>query len=206
MTMPGDASDIAPQRPAEPRPVPLSIALLNRRSVGGAIVVALCALFFIVVLPAVEDAIEEDGLSVGVPLAVGENLTVTPSEEWVLSDASDTDFTTLTNGGAQMIITPAVEVDAPVAAQIQDSADALADDPDNSWVVAEPTTFTTTAGDAGASVTAQSKESVTQVWIVSDGTMETTLLLTSPVAVWDGIADSAAQIAASVRFTEEQLP
>ncbi len=186
--------------------MPLSIALLNRQSIGGAAAILLSALFFILVLPAIGDYVKGEDLTVGVPLAVGENLQVTPPPGWVLSDSEDGDFTALTNSGAQLIITSATPAAESVATRTQTLADALADNPDNSWVVTPPSTFTTTAGDSGATVTAQSKDAATQVWVVSNGDLQTTLVLTSPLSVWDGISDSANAIAASVKFTPEQLP
>lgn len=188
------------------RTVPLSVALLNRRSVSGAIVVTLCALFFIVVLPAIDDLVEGSDLSVGVPLAVGESLEVTSTQGWVLKSTSGAKSTTLTNSGAQLVITPAAEVSDSVPTQIQRIGDALADDPDNSWVVAEPTTFTTKAGDSGAAVTGQSKESATQIWVVSNGTVQTTLVLTAPVSVWEKVTQGATDIVDSVKFIEADLP
>ncbi|WP_061963083.1 hypothetical protein [Demequina aurantiaca] len=186
--------------------MPLSVALLNKQSIGGAAAILLCALFFILVLPAISDHVKGEDLTVGVPLAVGENLQVTPPPGWVLSNTAEGGMTSLTNSGAQLVITSAAPATESVATRIQTLADALADDPNNSWVVTPPSTFTTTAGDSGATVTAQSKDAATQVWVVSDGNLQTTLVLTSPLSVWDGISDSANAIAASVKFTPEDLP
>lgn len=186
--------------------VPLSVALLNKQSIGGAAAILLCALFFILVLPAINESMKGENLTVGVPLAVGGSLQVTPPPGWVLGDSKGADFTVLTNSGAQVVITPATEQTDSVATQIQVAADGLANDPDRSWVVTPPTTFATTAGDTGATVTAQSKDTATQVWIVSEGNLQTTLVLTSPISVVDGVADGADAIAASVKFTTEVLP
>lgn len=185
--------------------VPLSVALLNRRSVGGAVGILLSALFFILVVPAINDALQAEGLTVGVPLAVGEDLQVIPPPGWVLSD-TEGDFTALTNSGAQIVITPAKAATQSVSAHIEAQATALADDPDNSWVVTSPTTFTTAAGDSGATVTAQSKDSGTQVWVIANGDLQTTLVLTAPVAVWDATIDGANQVASSVKFLPAELP
>ncbi|WP_430868172.1 hypothetical protein [Demequina aurantiaca] len=186
--------------------VPLSVALLNKQSIGGAAAILLCALFFIVVVPAINDSVQGEDLTVGTSLAVGEDLSVNPPPGWVLDEDPTADSTILINSGAQMVITPATDAFTTVADQITTMATSLADDPDNSWVVTPPTTFVTTAGDPGATVTAQSKESATQIWIVSNGDLQTTLVLSSPLAVWDGVVDSANAIAASVNFNGGQLP
>jgi len=188
------------------RPIPLSVALLNRRSVGGAIVVALAALFFILVLPSIDAAVKERDLTVGERVAVGEYVSVTPGPGWALKPESGDSFTTLTNSGAQLVVMPASPATNDTAAQIAAVAKDLADDPDTSWVVAPPTTFVTSTGDAGAMVTAQSKAAATQVWIVGGDDWQTTIVLTSPIAVWDTIASSANAMAESVTFREPELP
>lgn len=194
------------ERRARRTAVPFSVALLNKQSVGGASAILLVALFFILVVPAVGDAMKGAELTVGVPLAVGEQLQVTPPPGWVHNDKEGDASTVVTKSGAQLSISPATAPTEAVVTQIQTIADDLADDPDNSWVVTPPTTFTTTAGDSGATVTAQSKDSATQVWVISNADLQTTLVLRAPLAVWDVIADGADTIAASVKFTPEELP
>lgn len=188
------------QRETRGHAIPLSIALLNRRSVGGAVAVMLTALFFILVLPALSEMVAQDDLEVGAPVAIGQELIVTPEPDWALSDHTTTTFTVLTNSGAQLIITPASKFTVPVANQIKKAADAIANDPDKSWVVAPATTFATTAGDPGATVTAQSKETSTQTWIVAHDGLQATFVLVAPLAVWDKVNASATAIVESVRF------
>lgn len=193
---------------AEPtnNPVPLSVALLNRRSLGGAVVVMVCALFFILALPALGEMVAQDDIEVGSPLQVGEELTVTPGSGWALSPHSTDSYTALTNSGAQLIITPAKPLTEPVSDQIQATADALANDPDKSWVVAKPTTINTAAGDSGATVTAQSKEATTQTWIIVHGRRQVTFVLVAPLAVWEKVTATATAIVESARFVETAEP
>lgn len=203
-----DAVSTEPVTPPTPRAtkVPLSVALLNRRSLGGAAVVLLSALFFILVIPALDDLIEHTELEVGTPLAVGENLLMTPAQGWALSPDSTQAQTILTNSGTQIVVTPAQPLSQPVADQIQDASDALANDPDKSWVVTEPTTFTTLAGDPGATVTAQSKETSTQSWIVTHDGSQATVVLVAPVAVWDAVSEGATDIVESLQFAQTVEP
>jgi hypothetical protein len=169
-------------------------------------VVLLSALFFILVIPALDDLIEHTELEVGTPLAVGENLLMTPAQGWALSPDSTQAQTILTNSGTQIVVTPAQPLSQPVADQIQDASDALANDPDKSWVVTEPTTFTTLAGDPGATVTAQSKETSTQSWIVTHDGSQATVVLVAPVAVWDAVSEGATDIVESLQFAQTVEP
>ncbi|WP_062465275.1 hypothetical protein [Demequina soli] len=168
---------------------PLAVRLIGRGSLAGALVVLLIALAYAVVLPRV--AIAVSAPSAPQRVDIGGGATVAVSEDW--SQASSAAGTlTLTQGGAQLVITaprasttpPAVRIDALARSWLASSADP------NS-VATTPKGFTTDAGDDAATVVVQEATQTGEAWVVSDGTQEVVAALTSPTASWDAASASA---------------
>ena len=154
--------------PAESPPrhtlVPLSVGLLSRRSILGAVVVGAIAAFYIAVVPWVGHiASGEPSFTPGEPYVVAGSVQITPQAGWQLDPTSNELFTTLTKSGASLIITGAVAADRTAEEMAQTAADGLRADQNNTWVIAEPQTFVTDAGDHGVTVVAHTPKTANEI-------------------------------------------
>lgn len=189
-----------------PRPLPVSVGLLGRRSVVGAAVVLGVALLFILVLPLINHAVRgPNDFRPGEPYVVGGNVQITPAPGWQLDSTSEL-FTTLAKSGAVLVITGASPADATAVELLQPTIDGLNGDTTNTWVVGEPQTFVTDAGDHGASVTGHSTDTAQETWVIISGDMSATLVADSPDSVWATVSPELDAMAASVVILTEETP
>ncbi|WP_062467302.1 hypothetical protein [Demequina maris] len=192
------AADAASQGQAQP----LSVRLIGRGSLAGAIVIVAVAMIYAVVLPAVADV-----LSAPPPpqvIDIGAGATVTTSADWSVS-VSHPGVTTLTQDGATLAITTPHASDlhpAQSIATVTEQWVAQAQEDGQGIVAPQPRAFTTTAGDDAATVTLQEPLQTRQAWAVSDGSQQVLILLTAPPAAWESTNASAQSLVRSLRFAE----
>ncbi|WP_062313170.1 hypothetical protein [Demequina rhizosphaerae] len=188
------------------QPQPLSVRLIGRGSLAGAVIVVAVALLYAVLLPAVADV-----MSAPPPpqtIEIGAGATVTTSSDWSVS-ASHPGITTLTQGGATLAITTPHASDlhpAQAIATVTEQWVAQAEADGQGIVAPQPRAFTTTAGDDAATVTLQEPLQTRQAWAVSDGTQQVIILLTAPPAAWESTNASAQSLVRSLRFATPEAP
>lgn len=180
-------------------PVPISVGLLSRGSIVGAVVVLAVVLSYAVVLPLVDNAVEGDNpFKVGEPFVVAESYRITPQPGWALEDANEL-FTTISRAGATLILTGAIEAE-PIEEALQPTLDAFAADTTNTWLVGETQTFVTNAGDHGVKVVAHGTDSAQESWVITDGDQNITAVASSPEAVWKNVAGELDAMVSSIVF------
>lgn len=178
--------------------VPISVGLLSRHSIVGGLVVGFIALFYILGVPLLNGVVEGDNpFKAGEPYVVRDSFQITPQPGWEIVTENEL-LTTIGSSGAQLVLIPAVAADQTLEEAIQPSIDGLEADTTNTWVISEPTTFVTDAGDHGIKVVGHSPTQATETWVISNGEMTVTLLATSPDSVWNAISPKMDAIAASV--------
>lgn len=184
-------------------PVPISVGLLSRRSLLGAIVVLGVSLFFIVVLPIINSAVKgENPFIPGQPYVVSGTVQITPQPGWELGVSSDL-LTTITKSGASFVVVGAAPADQTPEESIQGAIEGLQADQNNTWVIGDPQTFVTDAGDHGVKLTAHTTNDAQESWAISSGEVSTTVLATSPDSVWGSVVDELEAMASSVVFVTE---
>ncbi|WP_062519499.1 hypothetical protein [Demequina silvatica] len=179
---------------------PLSVRLIGRGSLAGALVILAVALVYAVALPAV--AREMSAPAPPRVVDIGAGATVTTSEDWSVS-ASHPGITTLTQAGATLSITaPHASALHPAQAieTVTDQWVAQAQEQGQGIVAPQPRAFTTDAGDDAATVTLQEPLQTRQAWVVSNGAEQVLVLLTAPPAAWESTNASAQSIVRSLGF------
>lgn len=189
------AADAAPQNAREP----LSVRLIGRGSATGALVIAVVALAYAVVLPLVAHAV-----SAPAPprvIDIGGGATVIADETW--SEGSPaTGQTTLTQGGATLVLSePEASEELPIETLDGLTARWIETAPEGS-VATAPRAFTTDAGDDAATVILQEPLQTVQAWVVSDGSHRVVAVLTAPPAAWEATSASAQVLVRSLTFAE----
>jgi len=185
--------------------VPLSVGLLGRRSLLGATVVLGIALMYILALPALNHAIKGEGdFAPGEPHVVGGNLQITPAPGWDLDDSSGL-LTVLSKAGATFVPTPAVDNEQTAEELAQVGIDGLKADTSNTWVIGEPQTFVTDAGDHGVSVTAHTTDQTQMTWVILNGSRSATIISYSPDSAWPTLSPEMNEMAASVVFLDDEV-
>lgn len=184
------------------RPLPVTVGLLGKRSIVGAVVVLSVALFYAAALPAINSSIKgEGGFVPGEPFVVGGTVQVTPAAGWELEGSNEL-FTTFTKSGATLVLIGAAENDA----SLQDQADlAIAGfeaDTADTWVIGQPQTFTTNVGDHGISVTAHSTSTASESFVIRHDLVTTTAILSSPESVWVSVTGDVDTMINSIVFVE----
>ena len=200
-----DSRDSLASSSAKP---PISVGLLSRRSIVGALVVLGVALVYIVVLPMADSAITSDGesLAVGEAHPVGCDILltqITPQPGWELDPVFDELYSSFSKSGASLLVVAAFPSTQTAEELMQTSVDAIAADSNTTWTVGDPQTFVTDAGDHGIKVVSHSPREAQENWVfVVDG-HATTLLATSPDGVWTSIVDELDAMVRSVRFVPQ---
>ncbi|MDN4483274.1 hypothetical protein [Demequina lignilytica] len=184
---------------ASPTREPLAVRLIGRGSLAGALLVLGIAALYAVALPMVAER-----ASAPAPpriVDIGGGASVVSEETW--SEAvSDGGTTTLTQGGATLVIDQPHPSEGSVVARLDDlTADWIAEAPDGS-VATAPRTFETDAGDDAATVVLQEPQQTVQAWVVSDGELEVIAVLTAPATAWDKTSSAAQALVRSMAFPE----
>ena len=186
-----------------PTSVPISVGLLSRHSIVGGIVVGAIALFYILGVPFLNGMVEGDNpFKPGQPYVVADSYQITPQPGWGIVEENDL-FTTIGSSGVSLLLVPAVPADQSLEEAIQISVDGLEADTNNTWVVSEPTTFVTNAGDHGISVVGHSATQVNETWVISNGEVTVTILGTSPDSVWKSTSPEMDAMVTSVAILGE---
>ncbi len=186
------AADAAP-----PTREPLAVRLIGRGSLSGALLVLAVAAVYAVALPMVAER-----ASAPAPpriVDIGGGASVISEETW--SEAVADGFTTtLTQGGATLVIAEPRPAEGSVVASLEDlTADWIAEAPDGS-VATAPRTFETDAGDDAATVVLQEPQQTVQAWVVSDGDVDVIAVLTAPATAWDRTSSAAQTLIRSMTF------
>ncbi|WP_062389578.1 hypothetical protein [Demequina iriomotensis] len=198
--MSSGASSAAGAATAEP-PEPLALRLIGRGSLAGAAIVMAIALVYAVIVPAVADSV-----SAPAPpriVEIGGGATVSVTDDWSVAAASP-GVTTLTQGGASLVITVPHESDLHPAQAIDGVIDEWLSAGQGEIAVApSPRAFTTDAGDDAVTVALQDPLRSGQAWVVSDGSRQVVALLTTPQAGWEAASASAQTVIRSLELPAE---
>lgn len=73
----------------------------------------------------------------------------------------------------------------------------------NTWIVGDPQTFVTNAGDHGVSITAHNPNDAVESWYITTGTMSVVMSGTSPDSTWTTVSPEMDAMVASVVIVEE---
>lgn len=191
---------------SENRSLPITVGLLSRRSLTGGVVVLAVALFFVLGVPAVNNAVEgENPFEVGEPYVVAGSYQITPAQGWKLDSESEL-FTTIRKSGSSLILTGAVDVEGQTPEEsIQLTVTAFENDQTDTWVIGEPQTFVTNAGDHGVKLVAHGSESgASESWVVSNGSRSITVIASSPESVWSSVSEDLDLMVSSIVFSSEE--
>lgn len=184
--------------------VPVSVRLLSRRSVVGGSVVLAVALFYILALPIIDNSVEgENPFRPGEPFVVADSYSIVPQPGWDLESEAEI-FTTLKKGESTLVLVAAVSQEQSPEEAIDLTVTAFENDETTTWVIGDPQTFVTNAGDHGVKLVAHSTNDASETWVIANGEMSTTLVATTPDNVWASVADELDAIASSVVILDEE--
>ena len=176
----------------------LSERLVTAPSWPGALLVMVLALLLIVGLPQLASLVHGGGYPVGEPFEAAPGLQVTVEEGWEYDDSSGL-FYTFSRGGASLILVPAVAADGSLDDAIQPSISGLEG---ANYVVTEPQSFTTAAGDAGIVVSGHTDADAQASWIIEHDGGRATFFLSGPQASFPEVYDAADAIVQSAVILE----
>ncbi|BDZ62194.1 hypothetical protein Lsed01_02359 [Demequina sediminis] len=184
---------------ARPASQPLSVRLIGRGSLAGALVICVVVAAYALLLPGLAEA---GAPPPPVAVGIGGGATVTVPDTWTPAD-STAGATTFTQGGATLVIGapeaaerhPAQSLDALIAQWSEEATEGA--------VATAPRAFDTEAGDSAATVILQEPQQTVQAWVVSNGASEVTVVLTAPLTAWEAASSSAQLLVRSLRFPEE---
>lgn len=188
---------------SNPSATPVAVGLLSRRSiVGGSIVLAVAA-FYLLALPIIDNSVGgESPFRPGDPFVIADSYTIVPEPGWDLEAAGDL-FTTLKKGESALILIGAAPQDQSPEEAIGVQITAFENDETTTWVIGEPQTFVTNAGDHGVKLVAHSPKQASETWIIANGELSTTLVATTPDSVWNSVAEGLDAMAGSVVFLDQ---
>lgn len=177
---------------------PLSVRLIGRASLPGALIVAAVALAYAVMLPQV--AARMTAADAPRAVSIGHGAVMVVDRAWTVAGADDAGVTTLSQDASTLEIsaprpTDALPHETLAAITAEWTAAAL-----EGAVITAPRASTTDAGDRAATAVLQEPLSTTQAWVVSDGGQEVVAVLTSPAATWEAASHSAQLVVMSTRF------
>lgn len=179
------------------RPIPISVGLLSRRSLVGGILVLGVALLFIFGVPALDHLVRgPNDFRPGEPYVVGGSVQITPVEGWSLEESEF--FTSFTKSGASFLITPAVPDEQTPEEQAELTRTAYENDTTATWVIGQPQTFVTDAGDHGVRLTAHSAQQASDSWFIASEGQSVTLIGTTPEGLWTSLGPEMDRMARSV--------
>lgn len=183
---------------------PISVGLLSKTSLTGGLVVLGVALFFIVALPWINQLVPGDNpFRVGEPYVVAGSYQITPEPGWEIASENEL-LTTITKSGASFVLLPPTEADGEtLEGQINLTVQALENDASTTWVIGDPQTFVTGAGDHGLQVVAHSHDQASETWVIEHEEWQVTLVAQSPDSVWKSLSAELEAMASSVVFIAE---
>ena len=185
------------------RPLPISVGLLSRRSLIGGTIVLVIALLYVLGVPALNGVLKgENDFTVGEPFVVGGTVQITPYEGWALDPSSSELFATFTRAGASLVITGAVELTQSPEDWAENARKGIEADTENTWVIGDPQTFVTDAGDHGVSVTAHNPNTAIESWYLTTDTMSVALVGNSPDSTWTTVSPEMDAMVASIVIVE----
>ncbi len=182
------------------RHLPLSIRLIGRKSWPGAVMVLAVAAVFVLVIPFAAKVELNSRQATGQTVAVGDTLELTVANDWRVISQNKRE-TVLASGSATLSVEPAHESPESPREILDTRIEALTSEGTSTWVVAEPTTFATSSGEAGASVTASSGTLAAQVWVITREGLTTTAVLNTTIESWNTTQAGAQQMIDSLTFT-----
>lgn len=189
------AADAAP-----PTREPLAVRLLGRGSVGGAALILAVAAVYAVLLPLL--AARASAPAPPRIVDIGGGATVISDPAW--SEAvSAGGTTTLTQGGASLVIHEPRTAGALTVETLEDLTSAWSAEAPPGSVAAAPRSFETDAGDDAATAVLQEPQQTVQAWVVSDGTSEVIAVLTAPTTAWDTTSSAAQLLIRSLEFSDD---
>lgn len=180
--------------------LPLSIRLIGRSSVPGAVLVVVIALLFVGAVPLAAKLQLNAAQASGDVIPIGNLVTLTVANDWTI-ESQDGRATVLSSGSSQVVIVPAYRESRPAEQVARAELSTLGDSGNASWVVGEPTAFTTDDGDRGVTLAASSETSAVQVWVVTHDGYATMAVLTSTIESWASAAPRVQEMVDSVAFS-----
>ncbi|MFW7415483.1 hypothetical protein [Demequina sp. SO4-18] len=163
--------------------LPLSIRLIGRSSVPGALLVLSIAVVFIGIVPFAAKLQLNAAQSSGEVIPVGNAVELTVADDWSV-DSQDGRATVLSSGSSQVVIVPAYEESRSANAVATAEISVVEGDQTGSWVTGEPEAFTTEQGDVGVTISASSETNARQVWAVSHEGLTTVAALSTTIESW----------------------
>lgn len=159
------------------------------------------ALFYILAVPYLNTLVKGDNpFEAGQPYVMFDAYQITPQEGWEV-EVSEL-FVTLTKSGASMVFPGPLPPDETPEDAMQKAIDGLKADTTTTWVVGDPTTFATTAGDHGVEAVAHSDTQAWQSWIITNGESNIQVLSLSPDSIWGAIKDEMEAMMTSVVYLD----
>ncbi|WNM24722.1 hypothetical protein RN607_01095 [Demequina capsici] len=186
---------------AETRPtgrIPLAIRIIGKRGVAGAVVIGLIAVAYLVGLPMLDAALRGPGADAGRISTTG-GISVLPPDGWAYEPSSEA-FQVFTQAGATLIVSPAVPASGTLEDAVDPTRQQLEADAQSQWVVSDPQTFSTTAGDPAILLAAQNGTDSQLLWVVRHGDLQITVVMTAPNVSLETVFTSAQALVESVRF------
>ncbi|MFN3865472.1 MAG: hypothetical protein ACK4MD_02015 [Demequina sp.] len=184
------------------RRLPLSIRLIGRSSVPGALLVLAIAAVFIGVVPLAAKIQLNSAQASGEIIAVGNAIGLTVANDWGVQ-SQDGRATVLSSGSSHLVIAPAYEEQRSPAQVVAAEVSRLEGDESGAWVVGEPGPFVTAQGDGGATVAASSETAATQVWAVAHDGLTTVAVLSTTIESWSSAQPRAQEMVDSIVFSRE---
>jgi hypothetical protein len=179
--------------------LPLSLRIIGRSSVPGAIVVLAVAFAFVVLVPTLADAVAGSDEGGDDTVAAGGTLELTLADGWSV-ESQAAGVTTLVSGSATLTVTASVSGPGTADALLIDEIDRIASDPTANWVISDPLPYESPSG-VGETFTAASETLSTQTWVVDNGSLDTVSTLLAPLETWATALPGAEQIVNSMVVT-----
>ncbi len=181
--------------------LPLSIKMIGRSSVPGAILVLAIALVFVGVIPLAAKLQLNAAQASGDEIPVGNYVQITVANDWAI-ESQDGRATVLSSGSSHLVIVPAYPETRTAGNVALAEVSARAEAGSGSWVVGELTSFRTEDGLPGATMAASSETAATQVWAVAHDGFMTVAVLNSTIESWNTAQARAQEMVGSIVFAD----
>ncbi len=178
--------------------IPLSIRLVGRSGVPGAIVVGLIALVYLVGIPALDAALRGPTVDAA-RVTFANGISVVPPEGWAYDADSET-FQVFTQAGATIIVAPPLTATGTLEEAVEPTQEQLASDSEGQWVVSDPQYFTTRAGDPAVLLAAQNATDAQLLWIIEHDGRHVRVTMNAPSASLESAFSSAQALVESMRI------
>lgn len=178
------------------------LRVTKRQQTLGALAALAVAIFYAFALPALSNVSDGDsGFTAGEPFAAVDGVTIVPAAEWSIT-GQGAFLSTMSRGPATLAIVAAAPITEDSSQTLDNIVSGLESDSERQWVIGDPESGSTDAGDDFVTVVAHAFDEVSQVWVIDNGSVTTTVVATVPDGLWIQYESDIDGMVLSVRFVD----